>query len=227
MTESAADAPAVLFDLDGTLVDSNFHHAVTWHRAFVELGQDVPCWRIHGLVGRPGSELVKTLLGDELADAHGEEAKELHSRYFGELEPVLRPLPGTRDLLEAITGRGWRTVLASSASTKTLALLRRVLDVDDLLCEITSSADAERGKPDPDIISTALDRVGLDATRAIFVGDAVWDVEAGRRAGVPTAAVLCGGVAREALEQAGAAAVYEDPQDVLDHFDEFTQLLRS
>ena len=227
MTNSAADAPAVLFDLDGTLVDSNFHHAVTWHRAFLDVGQDVPCWRIHGLVGRPGSELIRTLLGDELADAHGEEAEELHSRYFGECEPTLRPLPGVRSLLEAIAERGWRTVLASSASEKTLALLRRVLDVDDLLCEITSSADADRGKPDPDIISTALDRVGLDAARAIFVGDAVWDVQAGRRAGVATVAVLCGGVAREALEQAGAAAVYDDPQDVLAHFDEFTQLLRS
>ena len=227
MTESAADAPAVLFDLDGTLVDSNFHHAVTWHRAFLDVGQDVPCWRIHGLIGRSGSELVRILLGEELARAHGEEAKELHSRYFGECEPTLRPLPGARGLLEAIAHRGWRTVLASSASEKTLALLRRVLDVDDLVCEVTSSVDTDRGKPDPDIVSTALERVGVDAARAIFVGDAVWDVEAGRRAGVPTAAVLSGGVAREALEQTGAAAIYEDAHDVLDHFDEFTRLLGS
>lgn len=108
-----------------------------------------------------------------------------------------------------------------------MALLRRVLDVDDLVCEVTSSVDTDRGKPDPDIVSTALERVGVDAARAIFVGDAVWDVEAGRRAGVPTAAVLSGGVAREALGQTGAAAIYEDAQDVLDHFDEFTRLLGS
>lgn len=225
MAESAANAPAVLFDLDGTLVDSNFHHAVTWHRAFLDIGQEVPCWRIHGLVGRSGSELVRILLGDELADAHGDEAKELHSRYFGESEPTLRATPGVRGLLEAVADRGWRTVLASSASEKTLALLRRVLDIDDLVSEVTSSVDADRGKPDPDIVSTALERVGADGAGAIFVGDAVWDVEAGKRAGVPTVAVLCGGVAREALEQAGAAAVYDDPQDVLDHFDDFARLL--
>jgi HAD superfamily hydrolase (TIGR01509 family) len=227
VAESAADAPAILLDLDGTLVDSNFHHAVTWHRAFLEVGQDVPCWCIHGLVGRAGSELVRILLGDELADARGDEAKEAHSRYFGELEPVLRPLPGTRDLLEAIAERGWRTVLASSASEKTLALLRRVLDVDDLVSEITSSVDVDRGKPHPDIVSTALERVGLDPGRAVFVGDAVWDVEAGRRAGVATVGVLCGGVAREALEQAGAAGIYADPADLHAHLDDLSRLLRA
>jgi HAD superfamily hydrolase (TIGR01509 family) len=222
---SAADAPAILFDLDGTLVDSTFHHVVTWHRAFLDIGQNVPGWRIHGLVGRPGSELVRILLGDELAEARGDEAKEAHSHYFGELEPVLRPLPGTRDLLEAIASRGWRTVLASSASAQTLQQLRRVLDVDDLVCDVTSSVDVDRGKPDPDIVRSALDRVGAEPAQAVFVGDAVWDVEAGRRAGVPTVAVLCGGVPREALEQAGAAAIYADPADIYTHFDEFSQLL--
>ncbi len=218
--------PAVLFDIDGTLVDSNYHHSVAWQRAFLDVGQEIPCWRIHGLVGRSGSELIKILLGDELADAHGDKAEELHSRYFGEFEPTLRPLAGTRDLFEAIGAKGWRTVLASSAGEETLALLRRVLDIDDLVSEITSSADAERGKPDPDIIGTALERVGIDSGQAIFVGDAVWDVEAGQRAGVPTAAVLSGGVAREALEKAGAAAVYAGPQDLLAHLDEFCRLLR-
>ncbi|MDA3658361.1 HAD family hydrolase [Mycobacterium xenopi] len=225
MATSTVDAPAVLFDVDGTLVDSNFHHAVTWHRAFLDVGQGVACWRIHGLVGRPGSELVRILLGDELADACGDEAQRVHGRYFGELEPVLRALPGTRDLLEAIASRGWRTVLASSASVQTLELLRRVLDVDDLVCDVTSSVDVDRGKPDPDIVVSALHRVQADPARSLFVGDSVWDVEAGRRAGVPTVAVLCGGVAREALEQAGAAAIYADPADIHTHFDEFSRLL--
>jgi phosphoglycolate phosphatase-like HAD superfamily hydrolase len=108
-----------------------------------------------------------------------------------------------------------------------LALLRRVLDVDDLVSEITSSVDVDRGKPDPDIVSTALERVGLDPERAVFVGDAVWDVEAGRRAGVPTVGVLCGGVAREALEQAGAAGIYADPADLHAHLDDVSRLLRA
>lgn len=226
MTESDADTPAVLFDLDGTLVDSNFHHAVAWHRAFLDVGQEVPCWKVLGLVGRSGSELVKILLGEDLAEKHGDQAKEQHSRYFAEFEPTLRATPGVRELFEAVTDRGWRTVLASSAGEKTLKLLRRVLDIEDLIGEVTSSADAERAKPDPDIVSTALDRAGRDGSQAIFVGDAVWDVEAGRRAGVPTVAVLSGGVAREALEEAGAAAVYDDPQDILDHFEDFAELLR-
>lgn len=227
MADSAADKPAVLFDIDGTLVDSNFHHAVAWHQAFLDVGQEVPCWRILGLIGRSGDELVSILLGDELAEAHGDEAKERHSRYFGEFEPALRATRGVRGLFEAVTDRGWRTVLASSAGEETLKLLRRVLDIDDLVSEVTSSADVERAKPSPDIVSTALESVGGHEGQAIFVGDAVWDVEAGQRAGVPTVAVLTGGVAREALEQAGAAAVYDDPQDLLDHFEDFAKLLRS
>ena len=227
MADSAADAPAVLFDLDGTLVDTVFHHAVAWHRALLDVGQEVPCWRIQGLVGRSGDELVSILIGEDLAEKHGDEAKERHSRYFAEFESTLRATPGVRGLLEKLADEGWRTVLASSAGEKTLKLLRRVLDVDDLLSEVTSSADADQAKPDPDIVNTALERVGRDEKRAIFVGDAVWDMEAGKRAGVPTVAVLCGGVAREALEQAGAAAVYDDPQEILDHFEEFTEFLRS
>lgn len=227
MADSADDGPAVLFDLDGTLVDSTFHHAVAWHRAFLDVGQEVPCWRIQGLIGRSGDELAKMLIGEELAEKHGDEAKERHSHYFEEFESTLRATPGVRGLFEALSDRGWRTVLASSAGEETLALLRRVIDIDDLLSEVTSSADVENAKPEPDILDVALEQVGSNEGKAIFVGDAVWDVEAGQRAGVPTVAVLCGGVAREALEEAGAAAVYDDPQDILDHLDEFLKLVRS
>lgn len=220
-------ATAVLFDIDGTLVDSNFHHAVAWRRAFLDAGQDVACWRIHDLLGRSGDELIVKLVGDEVADARGQQVKDGHERYFGEFEPTLRATPGVRDLLQAITDRGWPVVLASSAGKTTLQLLRRVLDIDDLVSEVTSSADAERGKPHPDIVSTAMARVGVDAQHAIFVGDAVWDIEAGHRAGVPTVAVLSGGVSREELQNAGAAAVYDDPRDVLDHLDEFIALVGS
>lgn len=218
--------PAVLFDVDGTLVDSNFHHVVTWHRAFLDVGKEVPCWRIHGLIGRSGSELVRILLGDEFAEVHGADVEKRHTRYFLESASTLRPLPGARELLGAIAEHGWRAVLATSAGEDELAVLREVLDAEDLVAAVTSAADADRGKPDPDIVTSALKCIGAQPDQAIFLGDTVWDVQAGRRAGVPTAAVLSGGIAREALEHAGAAAIYAGPLDVRAHLEEFGQLLR-
>lgn len=225
-TPAIAEKPAVLFDVDGTLVDSNFHHVVAWHRAFLDVGKEVPCWRILGLIGRSGGELIQILLGDEMADAVGAEAKGLHTQYFVESGSTLRRLPGARELLETIADKGWRAVLATSAGEEELAVLRDVLDAEDLICAVTSAADADRAKPHPDIVATALECIDAQPSQAIFLGDTVWDVQAGRRAGVATAAVLSGGIAREALEHAGAAAIYAGPLDVRAHLDEFSQLLR-
>jgi HAD superfamily hydrolase (TIGR01509 family) len=217
--------PAVLFDVDGTLVDSNFHHVVAWHHAFLDVGEEVPCWRILGMIGRSGSELVRVLLGDELADKHGSHVEELHTRYFVDSAALLRPLPGARELLQAIAELGWQVVLATSAGEQELAVLRDALDAEDAISAVTSSADADRAKPHPDVVTTALERIQADPSDAIMLGDAVWDVQAGRRAGVPTAAVLSGGIAREALESAGAAAIYAGPLEVHAHLEEFSQLL--
>lgn len=222
-----ADKPAVLFDLDGTLVDSNFHHVVAWHRAFLDVDTEVPCWRILGLIGRSGSDLVRILLGDELADEHGDHVKELHTRYFLDSASLVRPLPGARELLEAIAELGWRSVLATSAGEKELGVLRDALDAEDLIAAVTSASDAEESKPEPDIVASALERIGAEPSEAILLGDTVWDVEAGRRAGVPTAAVLSGGIPREVLEHAGAAAIYAGPLEVRAHLEEFSQLLRA
>lgn len=221
-----AGKPAVLFDVDGTLVDSNFHHVVAWHRAFLDVGREVPCWRILGLIGRSGSELVRILLGDDLADAQGSHVEKLHTRYFVDSAAALRPLPGARELLEAIAERGWRAVLATSAGEEELSVLRDALDAEDLICAVTSAADAERAKPHPDIVASALQRIEADPAEAVMLGDTVWDVHAGRRAGVPTAAVLSGGIGREALEHAGAAAIYAGPLEVSAHLEEFSQLIR-
>ena len=153
---SDAGSPAVLFDLDGTLVDTNFHHAVAWQRAFAEVGRDVSCWRIIELLGRSGDELIAESIGDDLAKSRGDDAKDSHDSYFGEYEPVLQTTAGARDLLQAITDQGWQTVLATSAGEKTLKLLRRVLDADDLVGHVTSSADADRGKPHPELSAQRL-----------------------------------------------------------------------
>ncbi len=210
--------PAVLFDVDGTLVDSNYLHVHAWYRAFNDVGLDVEAWRIHRLIGMDGSTLVASLAEGANDDTRSR-LKDLHSRYYRETAPLLRRLPGVRKLLEAVDELGLQIVLATSAPEDELSILREVLASDDLLSAATSSNDVDTAKPQPDIVQVALDRAGVDTGHAVFVGDTVWDVEACERAGVPTIAVLSGGVSRGELETAGAQAVFENPRDVCDHLD--------
>ncbi len=210
---------AVLFDIDGTLVDSNYLHVAAWTRAFAEIGLPVDAWRIHRSIGMDGTSLVATLApgADEDTRAH---AKELHSGYYEETVSLLRPLPGARELLEAVEKLGVQPVLATSAPEDELAILRDVLDCDHLVSAMTSSADVDTAKPHPDIINVALDRAGVDASHAVFVGDAVWDVEACKRAGVVTIALLSGGVSKCELENAGAHQVFDDALHLCQHLDD-------
>lgn len=211
-------APAVLFDIDGTLVDSNYLHVHAWLRAFTESGVDVESWRIHRSIGMDGTTLVSTLARDADDDTK-ERVKDLHSRYYLEDKGLLRALPGARDLMVAVAERGLQVVLATSAPEDELAVLRQVIDRDEVVSAVTSSDDVDTAKPQPDIVQVALDRAGVRAADAIFVGDAVWDVEACKRAGVATIGLLSGGVSRGELEMAGAKAVFENTQDLLDHLD--------
>lgn len=204
---------AVLFDIDGTLVDSNYLHAYAWQRAFAEVDLPVESWRVHRLIGMDGSTLVQTLSGDAGEDTQSR-AKDLHSQYYKQTAPLLRRLPGARELLGAINELGLKVVLATSAPEDELAILREVLDCDDLVSAVTSSADVDTAKPQPDIVEIALDRAGVDAANAVFVGDAVWDVEACQRAGVRTIAVLSGGVSQCELENAGAERVFENAMEL-------------
>jgi HAD superfamily hydrolase (TIGR01509 family) len=216
---SAAGArPAVLFDVDGTLVDSNYLHVHAWYRAFIEAEVGVEAWRIHRSIGMDGSTLLATL-AENADDDTRSRLKDLHSRYYRETAPLLRRLPGARELLVAVDKLGLQIVLATSAPEDELSLLREVLGSDDLVSAVTSSNDVDTAKPQPDIVHVALDRAGVDAGQAVFVGDTVWDVEACERAGVPTIAVLSGGVSRGELEIAGAQAVFENPRDLCDHLD--------
>jgi HAD superfamily hydrolase (TIGR01509 family) len=212
-------AAAVLFDIDGTLVDSNYHHVYAWCRAFAEVGIAVDAWRIHRSIGMDGSTLLATLAEDADDDTRAR-AKELNSRYYKETASLLRPLPGARGLLEAVEKLGVQVVLATSAPDDELEILRDVLDCDHLVSAMTSSADVDTAKPKPDIINVALERAGVEAGHAVFVGDAVWDVEACKRAGVVTIALLSGGVSKCELEQAGAHQVFEDAIDLCQHLDD-------
>jgi HAD superfamily hydrolase (TIGR01509 family) len=211
--------PAVLFDIDGTLVDSNYLHVHAWYKAFQEVGVGVEAWRIHRSIGMDGTTLVSSLAGDADENTRSR-AKDLHSRYYKETAPLLRPLPGAQQLLQRVHKLGLQVVLATSAPEDELKILREVLACDALVSAVTSSKDVDTAKPNPDIIEVALDRAGVDADRAVFVGDTVWDVEACERAGVPTIAVLSGGVSRGELETAGAQAVFDNPHDLCEHLDD-------
>ncbi|GIG37340.1 HAD family hydrolase [Cellulomonas pakistanensis] len=216
---TAPDAPtAVLLDIDGTLVDSNFLHVHAWVRAFDEAGHPVDAWRVHRRIGMGSGRLLAELLGDD-ADRLGDEVKEAHTARYGELAGLLRPFDGARDLVRALADRGARVVLSTSAAPEEVETLRAVLDVDDLV-QITGAADVDEAKPEPDLVHAALELAGVPADRAVFVGDSVWDVEAAARAGVTCVGVLSGGTSEAELRDAGAAVVVEDAAALLRDLDD-------
>lgn len=211
--------PAVLFDIDGTLVDSNYLHVHAWQRAFAEVGLDVQAWRIHRLIGMDGSTLLEELIGDA-SDDDAARAKDLHSRFYQETAQLLKPLPGARRLLDLVAATGLQVVLATSAPEDELVLLRKVLERDDIVSAVTSSEDVETAKPKPDIVEVALQRAGVGAGRAVFVGDSVWDIRAAARAGVECICLDSGGTDRLRLQEEGAVAVYQNPSDLAEHLDD-------
>jgi HAD superfamily hydrolase (TIGR01509 family) len=211
--------PAVLFDIDGTLVDSNYLHVHAWQRAFTEIGRPVEAWRIHRSIGMDGSMLVDTLSGGADEDVQ-KRLKDLHTRYYEASGALLTRLPGAQRLLRRVAALDLQVVLATSAPENELALLRSTLDCEDVVSAITSSEDVDQAKPNPGIVEVALAKAGVTADRAVFVGDAVWDVEASGRAGVPCIAVLSGGVSRCELEDAGAAAVFDNADDLCEQLDD-------
>ncbi len=210
--------PAVLFDVDGTLVDSNYLHVYAWQRAFDAEGIPVAAWKIHRCIGMDGSTLVRTLSNEAPADVQ-DRLSDGHSRHYRDTTPLLSPLPGARALLRRVAELGLQVVLASSAPEDELEVLLKVLDCDDVITETTSSRDVDTAKPEPGIVQVALDRAGVDADHAVFVGDAVWDAHAARAAGVPCIGVLSGGISRGELQAAGASPIFADPQDLLEHLD--------
>jgi HAD superfamily hydrolase (TIGR01509 family) len=212
---SGGTRPAVLFDVDGTLIDSNYLHVQAWYRAFTEAKVEVEAWRIHRSIGMDGSRLLASLAEGVDEDTCAR-LKDLHSRYYQETASLLRRLPGAREVLEVVDSLGLQIVLATSAPEDELSILRGVLACEDLLSAVTSSNDVDAAKPEPDIVQVALERAGVDVAHAVFVGDTVWDVEACKRAGVPTIGVLSGGVSRGELETAGAQAVFDNPRDLCD-----------
>lgn len=213
MTPTARPS-TILFDIDGTLVDSNFLHVDAWQRAFALQGVHADAWRIHRAIGQDASRLVTELAG-ERDEAWTAEAKQGHSLFYRELAPRLRAFDGATDLLRAVADRGMRAVLATSAPDEELELLLRALDAGDAVHATTSADDVDRAKPDPDILAVALERAETDAADAAFVGDSTWDMIAAERAGVIAYGVRSGGTSAAELREAGAREVFDDPADLL------------
>lgn len=204
---------AALFDIDGTLVDSDYLHVDAWSRAFDELGETVDSWRIHRAIGQDSSRLLSALAGDR-DDEWMRRAKDLHSRHYRELAGRLRPFAQAADLLRDLAGRGIRVVLATSAPADELELLLRCLDAGDAIHATTNADDVQTAKPEPGIIEVALERAQSATSDALFIGDSVWDMMAAARAHVRAAAVLSGGVGPAELLEAGAVEVFDDPADL-------------
>ncbi|MFI5858123.1 HAD family hydrolase [Streptomyces parvulus] len=206
---------AAVFDVDGTLVDTNHLHVVSWWEAFRQAGHEVPMHAVLRAVGLPSSDLVGHLLGEDRDKDRDAELSAAHKALYGQYFDRLPALPDAGKLLRRLAGDGWTVVLATSAGGPELGALRRAIDADDAIAATASADDVAEGKPSPEPVEHALELAGIPAERAVFVGDTVWDMRAGSRAGVRCVAVLCGGLPRADLEEAGADAVYADPAELL------------
>lgn len=205
--------PGVLFDLDGTLVDTNYLHTLAWSRALADVGEWAPMHAIHRLVGMGGDQLVATLLGHDVPGVSDARAK-----HYRELIGEARVFPGARSLLRRAHDTGLVVVLATSAPQEEVDVMLDLLDAGSAFDAVTTADDVEAAKPAPDVFLTALKAADLDATHTLVVGDSVWDVQAARAAGMGCLAVESGGFSQHELAEEGAFAVLRDVQEITDQF---------
>jgi HAD superfamily hydrolase (TIGR01549 family) len=196
-----------ILDVDGTLVDTNYHHAIAWFRAFLRHDVVVPVWRVHRHIGMGGDQLVAAVAGDEVEEGLGDEIRDAESELYRELIGEVRTMEGSRELIEDLRKQDNVVVLASSAKDWEVEHYLDLLDAREIVDAWTTSADVEKTKPEPDLIKAALEKVDADG-QAMLIGDTVWDVEAAKRAGVETLAVLTGGFSEQELRDAGAREVF-------------------
>lgn len=198
-----------ILDIDGTLVDSNYQHALAWYRAFLEHEIVLPIWRLHRHVGMGGDQLVRAVTDEATEDARGERIRAAEKQAYAEMISEVQPTSGAHELIRELRQRGHRTVLASSGDLDEVEHYVELLDVRELAEAWTSADDVEATKPQPDLVGVALERVNARPEEAVMVGDSPWDIEAAGRAGVPAVGVLTGGFSPEELREAGATGIYE------------------
>jgi HAD superfamily hydrolase (TIGR01549 family) len=222
VTANSLGTPAFLFDLDGTLVDSVYQHVLAWQDALDQMGLSVSVWRIHRKIGMSGGLFATALareIGHDLTVEQTEQAKRLHAEAYARRAPQIRLLPGTRELLSYLSAMEVPWAIATSGSLGSSGPIIELLEVPAEVPVVTRDLVA-RAKPDPDLFMAAAERLGVDITQAMVVGDSVWDLLAARRARALGIGLLSGGYGQEELERAGAYRVYEDPADLLAHLDE-------
>lgn len=210
--------PAAILDIDGTLVDTNYHHALAWFRSFRRYDELLPIWRIHRHIGMGGDNLVKALCGEEVEAEKGDDIRAAEKELYMDLIEEVEPLDGARELIEDLTQRGHAVVLASSAKPDEVERYLDLLDARELVGDWTDSGDVEATKPAPDLVRAAMEKAGASA--AVMVGDSTWDCVAAERAGIETVAVLTGGFSAAELREAGAVAVFESIDELRERLDE-------
>lgn len=198
---------AAILDIDGTLVDSNYQHTIAWYRAFSEHGVTPPIWRLHRAIGMGGDQLVAAVAGEQVERQCGEAIRDAEGKRYAELIDEVRPFEGAQELIEELCRRDHPVVLASSAKRDEVERYVDMVGARELAATWTSADDVEQTKPEPDLVSVAAERA--EAESAVMVGDSTWDVEAARRAGVETLAVLTGGFSDAELRERGASEVFE------------------
>ncbi len=199
--------PAAILDVDGTLVDTNYHHALAWYRAFKQFDLVLPIWRIHRHVGMGGDQLVASLAGEEWEAEHGDDARAAEKALYMSLITEVQPLEYARGLIEGFKAEGRTVVLASSAKPNAVEYYVDLLDARDLVDGWTTAGDVEKTKPEPDLVAAALEKAGDGP--GVLLGDSTWDCESAKRADVPVVGVLTGGFSEPELLDAGASVVFE------------------
>ena len=203
---------AAILDIDGTLVDTNYQHAVAWYRAFRQHAIVLPIWRIHRHIGMGGDQLVAALAGDDAEDELGDDIRAAENALYLAMIQMTQPLDGARDLLEALRSAGHAIVLASSAKPDELQHYIQLLQAEEIADGWTDSGDVEKTKPEPDLVSAAVEKAG--GGRAVMIGDSIWDCEAAANAGLESIGVLTGGFSEDELCDAGAAVVFRSLPDL-------------
>jgi HAD superfamily hydrolase (TIGR01509 family) len=213
-------AGTAILDIDGTLVDTNYQHAIAWYRAFRQNDIVLPVWRIHRHIGMGGDQLIAALTDDQTEEEKGDDIRSAEKTLYMAMIDEVEPIEGARELIRRLKDAGKTVVMASSAKEDEVDHYLDLLDVRDVVDDWTRSADVERTKPAPDLVRAAIDKVGADPDDSAMLGDTPWDCKAAEAAGVPTVALVTGGFSTKELTDAGAVAVYQSIPELIEHVEE-------